>query len=242
MTIATGSFLGRTALVALGAAVVLAGCALDVPESAAPPADPLTQAEKSGLRALHRKAVEIFVDRPGFGARRLRLPLEDVVTAPSSLYDADAPDRAAPEVGKAAKPAKSSHFAVQDLLTGGQAGNIAAADTGEVWKVRTVQLVGLMSHRQPVAYLTDWVVDARDVPTRELDAFEKSALEALRGGEAVRAEKRGRELRALGPIYAGQRCAACHDKGQLLGAFSYRLERGPAEPSKAPARNDPRTP
>jgi hypothetical protein len=72
----------------------------------------------------------------------------------------------------------------------------------------------------------------KDGPTRELDTFEKSALEALRGGEAISAEKRGRELWALGPIYAGRRCVACHDKGQMLGAFSYRLERGPAEPSK----------
>ena len=242
MTIATVIFRGRTALVTFGAAVVLGGCALDAPESAAPPAEPLTQAEKSGLRTLHRNAVEIFVDRPGFGARRLMLPLEDVVSPPNSLYDADAPDRLAPETAKSAKPAKLAHFAVQDLLAGGQAGNIAAADAGEVWKVRNVQLVGLMTHREPVAYLEDRVVDVKDVPTRELDAFEKSALEALRGGEAVIAEKRDRELWALGPIYAGRRCVACHDKGQMLGAFSYRLERGPAEPSKGPARNNPRTP
>ena len=155
------------------------------------------------------------------------------------------------------KPA-AMHYPVQDMMDGWGLGQIPTEDKKEQWKLRKVHLVGLVKNPEPVVYLTDKAAGlkppedfpgavrrrppeaankvpdmkpADDVPTRALDAFEKAALESLRGGEDLKAEKRGKQLRALGPIYAGAACVKCHDqKGQMLGAFTYTLERVPAPP------------
>jgi hypothetical protein len=72
-----------------------------------------------------------------------------------------------------------------------------------------------------------------DIPTRELDAFEKQALEALQSGDNLKIHRRGAEMRVMGPIYAGKQCQACHDKpGEMLGAFTYVLERQPVKKAK----------
>ena len=87
-----------------------------------------------------------------------------------------------------------------------------------------VNLIGLVKHAEPVVYLTGKAKDPKEVKTREPDDFEASALDALRNGEDLKAEKEGTKMRAVGPIYAGKRCTACHERGLFLGAFSYRLE------------------
>jgi hypothetical protein len=234
--------------VALGAATLLTAVVALAAPAPTPPPDPLTDAEKLGLQRLHRNAVEIFVDRPGFGVRRMPLPIEDVVTAPKSSSGKDAPGKGGePQVGgPVAEKPKEPHFAVQDTVDKWGLGRVPTDDKKEQWKVSKIQLVGLVTHKNPVAYQADKVPDmkeAKDVPTRELDAFEKAALEALRGGENLKAERRGKEVRVLGPIYAGARCVKCHEqKGQLLGAFSYTLERVPVEPEKDKNIRGPRLP
>jgi hypothetical protein len=68
---------------------------------------------------------------------------------------------------------------------------------------------------------------------RELDAFEKQALDALQSGDNLKVERHGAEMRVMGPIYVGKQCQACHDKpGELLGAFTYVLQREPVKKSK----------
>jgi hypothetical protein len=64
-------------------------------------------------------------------------------------------------------------------------------------------------------------------PTRELVAFETRALRELASGASLVSEGRPGELRMLGPVRAGDRCARCHavNRGALLGAFSYTLRR-----------------
>ena len=80
-----------------------------------------------------------------------------------------------------------------------------------------MQLVGLIKNPKPVVYLTDKIPDmkeakeAKEVPTRELDAFEKAALETIKGGESLKAEKHDKSMGVLGPIFAGQRCVKCHE-------------------------------
>jgi hypothetical protein len=238
------TMLTGTRLAALGAgALLLAAIVSAAPAPTMTPADPLTDAEKAGVQRLHRNAVEIFIDRPGFGIRRMPLPVEDLITAPKSSSPKEG-DKKAPELPPA-KPAEP-HFAVKDTVDQWGLGRIPTDDKKEQWKVGKIQLVGLVKNPKPVVYVTEKMPDmkeAKDVPTRELDTFETAALEKLRGGENLFAEKRGKEIRVVGPIYAGARCVKCHEqKGQLLGAFSYTLERVPADPEKDTKDRGPRLP
>jgi hypothetical protein len=212
---------------------LLAACTLAAPEPAKPVAEAVTAKEKLALHGLHHNAVEIFVDRPGFGARRLRMNLDDLVAGPKSLADVTAEPRQADEP----KPApmadkKPSHYAVQDLLIE-RAGRFPTDDGRESWQLRKFHLVGLVKHAAPVVYLADTNPKKRDeepkagkdIPTRDVDAFEKAGLAGIRGGEPLQAEKSGKDMRLLAPIFAGKRCTACHDRGVLLGCFTYELER-----------------
>jgi hypothetical protein len=162
---------------------------------------------------------------------RMRPNLTDIVT--KSKTQADDKDVAwGPHVREAGKG--KVHKGVQEEITNGWMGSVPTKDGTEMWKVRTVHLLGLVKHPQPVVYLTDQVPNMKDakeeVPTREPDAFEKAGLVTIKGGENIVVEKIDTTMRVLGPIYAAKGCVKCHEqKGQLLGAFTYRLERVPAE-------------
>jgi hypothetical protein len=51
----------------------------------------------------------------------------------------------------------------------------------------------------------------------------------LRQGEDLFISRDGGGLRMLGAVYSLKQCVACHggERGDLLGAFSYTLERDP---------------
>jgi hypothetical protein len=101
-----------------------------------------------------------------------------------------------------------------------------------VWRVRTLDLVGLLLHEKPVVYVSENLPrmdELREVPTRPLDAFEEAGLEALHGGEDLFiCDTAAGVKRMLGPLRSTKQCVACHggERGDLLGAFSYTLERG----------------
>jgi hypothetical protein len=200
------------------------------------PSDSVTERELKYMAALHRNTVEVFVDRPGFGVRRLSPTYADVINAPKPLQSDDRGSIVEPEKPKvdAKKPDKDSHFTFQDTIQK-RLGSYPASET-EQWNVRTVQLVGLMKNPKPVVYDTANVPGmkgVKDMPTRELDAFEKHALEALQAGDNLKVDRRGAEMRVMGPIYAGKQCLGCHDKpGEMLGAFTYVLERQPVKKLK----------
>ncbi len=96
------------------------------------------------------------------------------------------------------------------------------------WQVRTVELVGLMKHEQPVVYVSknlprmDELVKA---PTRPLDPLEAHGLAKLVAGDDYYATNTPDGLRMVGAIRSVEQCQKCHGGGQgdLLGAFSYRL-------------------
>ena len=68
----------------------------------------------------------------------------------------------------------------------------------------------------------------KDVPTRDPDEFEKAGLASLSAGESRYVESNSNIVRMVGAIYAGASCVSCHEqRGQLLGAFSYEIQRGP---------------
>ncbi len=116
-------------------------------------------------------------------------------------------------------------------------------------------LVSLLKHTPPMVYaqrpplatdkhnVTSQSVRGDASPpgydeTRALDAFEKTALTRLQGGETLVAQmaKNG-TLRMLGAVRAQAACIACHDEvkeGALLGAFSYVLTPVPAKSAPKP--------
>jgi hypothetical protein len=244
--------LGVTAVVlTLAGAVVVTGDLLmsagylksgrvdpEKPIQVPPLSNPLPVTETQRLSWLHHNAVGTFVAGPGFGMARMPVNIDDLLGPPKSLSDRDVASRdfgpplymPDPEPGQ--KP-KNVHHPVQKTVGRWGMEGVAADDQTEHWKLRKLYLVGLVTNSEPTVYLTDAVPnmkEPKDVPTRGLDDFEKAALEALRGGENLKVEKRGNEIRMMGSIYAGKSCVKCHDqKGQLLGAFTYYLELVPVE-------------
>ena len=65
-----------------------------------------------------------------------------------------------------------------------------------------------------------------ELPTRSLDLFESTGLEALAKGDELFTRSRNGVVRMLGAVRAKSDCLSCHDnkrEGDLLGAFSYTL-------------------
>lgn len=198
--------------------------------------------ERQNLVSIHRSMVEVFVDRPGFGFRRMIRPYTDVITAPKPPMSNDQgsfdKEASQPKVDKEKNPGKDkdAHFTFQDLI--GERMQGIPIDENEQWILKKVQLVGLTKNPTPIVYDTAEVPGMKgmkEIPTRELDAFEKKALEALQSGDNLSVERKGASMRAMGPIYAGKQCLACHDKpGEMLGAFTYSFERVPVKKPKTP--------
>ena len=96
--------------------------------------------------------------------------------------------------------------------------------------VQTIDLVSLLRHTDPVAYLSDHLprMDRSGAPTRPLTGFEASGLEKMKRGEDLVIGAAGDRLRMLGSIRSTKQCIQCHggERGDLLGAFSYTLKQG----------------
>lgn len=96
------------------------------------------------------------------------------------------------------------------------------------WVVVRLELVSLLKHDQPVAYVSDNLPnmdELRDAPTRPLEDFENAALHRLRAEDDVVIDEAPHRLRMLGSLRAATRCLECHSvrRGDLLGALSYEL-------------------
>ncbi|HVK13273.1 MAG TPA: hypothetical protein VM597_31255 [Gemmataceae bacterium] len=206
------------------------------------------------LERLHEDKVGQFVNSYGFGVGRmsgmgdyaLRRGQRDgpPVPQPGLGPDRSPPDRWEPVVG--------SHFdslheaSVMDFVNPAGFGLVRdrtqvfgfqkhgfskVPDPADAWKVGTIDLVGLLLHPEPVAYVSanlPRMDELRDAPTRPLDPFEAEGLELLRGGEELFARGSDKRARMLGAVRSTKQCLACHggDRGDLLGAFSYTLRRG----------------
>jgi hypothetical protein len=105
---------------------------------------------------------------------------------------------------------------------------------GQPHVVERVELIGLVKHPEPTAYVVPWgppqkafftTNSARHVKTRALTAFETNALVELRkgGNEFVGMDNGAPAI--LGAVRARRECLKCHDgeSGALLGAFSYSM-------------------
>jgi hypothetical protein len=98
------------------------------------------------------------------------------------------------------------------------------------WRIERLELVSLLTHDEPVVYLSDHLPrmdELRGAPTRALTPFENTALGAMGQGENLKVEGSADRILMLGSIRALKQCTSCHsvERGALLGAFSYVLRR-----------------
>ncbi len=122
-------------------------------------------------------------------------------------------------------PAPSDGWRIQDDLSDQ---HTILAEPATRWTVRTLDLVGLLLHDEPVAYVTERLPtmdELRGAPFRPLDRFEALGVAMLRRGDDLFVARDGDGLRMLGGIRSTEQCVACHGcaRGDLLGAFSYAL-------------------
>jgi hypothetical protein len=170
------------------------------------PGQPAGAPTHEDLRTAHEAGVVDFANRTGFGNIASR---EQVFGFQSHGF------RKLPEVG----------------------GNNATPR----WYVASLELVSLLKHETPAAYVSKNLPRMDELaaaPTRPLDDFETDALRQLRQGEELVVDEQADELRMLGSLRAAKQCTECHSvaRGDLLGAFTYRLRRDvPVRRRPAPA-------
>lgn len=102
----------------------------------------------------------------------------------------------------------------------------------EKWQIRRLQLVGLLKHAKPIAYVSEHLPrmeELREASVRPLDAFERNGLAELRKGKQIVTQATPNRIYMLGALRASKQCTQCHSvkRGGLLGAFSYELWRDP---------------
>jgi hypothetical protein len=226
------------------------GCAVDseppVPEQTTEIRDAngtpisLDPERKEALERTHNGVTQMFLNKPQFGISRIFVPEsyaeQDIVRSPATQSpDIGVGGRTRSIRAQGEPPHASFQKRAAELARPSQTDAVLP---GEAWQFRTVQLVGLVVHPEPVVYESDHVPMAKvvgEILTRPLDAFEVRGLKKLREGENVYAETiPGKVARVMGPIYAGASCVSCHAKtGELLGAFSYTYDIGKIAPKPA---------
>lgn len=112
---------------------------------------------------------------------------------------------------------------------------LANTGFGKDWRIVRLELIGLLRHEHPVAYVSEHLPrmdELQSAPTRSLNAFETRSLDRIRAGEEVCTEETEDRILMFGSLRAVRQCVECHrtSRGELLGAFSYELRR--AKPSK----------
>jgi len=99
------------------------------------------------------------------------------------------------------------------------------------WQLTQLQLISLLRNEAPIVYLTESLPEMQDIkqyPYRALNEFEKNALPQLRAERDVVIEENAGAIQMLGAVRAGTSCLECHTqhhRGDLLGAFTYKLHK-----------------
>jgi hypothetical protein len=107
------------------------------------------------------------------------------------------------------------------------------------WRIGRLELVSLLKFDEPAVYVSENLPRMKDLAnakTRPLSDFERQALASLEAGENLVSAASTNDIFMVGAVRAVKQCTACHAarRGELLGAFSYRLKRSP--PLKVPPR------
>jgi len=100
------------------------------------------------------------------------------------------------------------------------------------WKIGRLELVSLLKFDEPAVYVSDNLPRMKDLAnakTRPLTDFERQALASLEDGEDIVSVAATNDISLVGAVRAVRQCTECHaaQRGELLGAFSYRLKRSP---------------
>lgn len=210
------------------------------------------------LQRLHEERVRTFVNSPGFGQMRMLGPRRITdETLNAELDRPETPVQPGSSVlwgrGEAFEPTESAvrnplsklhadglldfvnpkgwgYVKDRDRVAGFLSHRFSKVPEVETWRVQRIELIGLLKHPAPVAYLSDKLPamgELQNAPTRPLDDFEASALGAIRKGEDVFAAHRGEVVRLVGAIRSARQCVQCHggERGDLLGAFTYALRK-----------------
>lgn len=103
------------------------------------------------------------------------------------------------------------------------------------YRLERLELVGVVLHPRPVVYVSEFLprmADLGTLATRPADDFEAAGLAKFAAGEDLTATAVGTKVRLLGAIRNLAQCVDCHggNRGDLLGAFSYRLAEWPRPP------------
>ncbi len=111
------------------------------------------------------------------------------------------------------------------------------------WQISKLELISLLRHKEPVAYVSKYLPNMeklKEVSTRPLDTFESAALERLRTEQDLVIQDGVNHIRMVGSLRAADDCLQCHSvqRGELLGAFTYLLERVEAVPNPKPIEPD----
>lgn len=98
------------------------------------------------------------------------------------------------------------------------------------WQISRLELVGLLRHDEPRVYVSSTLPqmdELEKIPHRPLNPFEKASLPKLQFSDDLVFNSSGNRIVMLGAVRAGNDCLQCHEgeRGKLLGAFSYELER-----------------
>lgn len=100
-----------------------------------------------------------------------------------------------------------------------------------VWKLVRMELIGLIKHATPVAYVAREIPrmgELNSVPTTELNDFEHRAIKHLKSNpnQDVAIHNAPDGIQLVGALRAEKACAKCHSvkNGDLLGALTYRFE------------------
>ena len=203
------------------------------------------------LKRLHQDSLQSFIDSPGFGNERnpivlltLRYPIHQPDPAPSSsIAESDLQE---PKNLKL-DPLQALHLSsIVDFVSPRGFGLIVSRQkvagfiphqfstvpSAEHWKVRTLELVGLLMHDDPVVYVSDALPrmdKVREAKTRRLNTFEEAGLLRLQEGDDSFFRETGEDILMLGAVRSIDQCVQCHggERGDLLGAFTYHLRRVP---------------
>lgn len=207
------------------------------------------------LKALHESSVAEFVSKNGNGVGRMGRMPEEILANAATSEDPSVPlSESWKEVDVSREPVNldvetlnlihhwNTYYGInapgfgfvksRKQVAGFQSHRFDGAFDKEPWKVRRVELVGLLLDKTPRVYVTAGLPrmdEVRKVPTRQLDLFESTGLAKLQAGDFVFIREGSDGIRMLGAIRSAKQCIKCHggERGDLLGAFSYSLHREP---------------
>jgi hypothetical protein len=96
------------------------------------------------------------------------------------------------------------------------------------WKVARLELVSLLKHEHPMAYVSKNLPQMDklgEIPTRALNDFERRSIDRLVSDEDLVTEEAHDRIRMIGSLRAAKSCLECHAvrRGDLLGALTYEL-------------------